>query len=85
MAKTAAIEQRDDDRLQSMKAWPDRMGEFFRDVRTEMRKVSTPTRPQVQSTTVVVIITVFAFAFYFWVVDNALRYTLDQVIRHFSH
>ena len=45
---------------------------FLRDVRNEMRKVTTPSRSEVQSTTVVVIITVFAFAAYFYVVDQVL-------------
>jgi preprotein translocase subunit SecE len=45
---------------------------FLKDVRSEMRKVTTPSRKQVQSTTVVVLVTVFAFAAYFYVVDQVL-------------
>ena len=43
--------------------------EFLKDVRSEMRKVVSPSRAEVQSTTIVVLVTVFIFAAYFWVVD----------------
>jgi preprotein translocase subunit SecE len=46
--------------------------DFLKDVRAEMRKVVTPSRAQVQSTTLVVIISVFAFAAFFWIVDAVL-------------
>ena len=49
-----------------------RSGDFLRDVRSEMRKVTTPSREEVQTTTTVVIVTVFAFAAYFYVVDAVL-------------
>jgi preprotein translocase subunit SecE len=48
-------------------------GEFTRflsDVRAEMRKVVTPSRKEVQSTTTVVIIAVFIFGLFFLVVDS---------------
>jgi len=46
-----------------------RTSDFLRDVRSEMRKVTTPSREEVQT---VVIITVFAFAAYFYIVDAVL-------------
>ena len=49
-----------------------RTSDFLRDVRSEMRKVTTPSREEVQTTTTVVIITVFAFAAYFYIVDAVL-------------
>jgi preprotein translocase subunit SecE len=49
-----------------------RTSDFLRDVRSEMRKVTTPSREEVQTTTTVVIVTVFAFAAYFYVVDAVL-------------
>ena len=49
-----------------------RSRDFLRDVRSEMRKVVTPSRGDVQSTTIVVIISVFAFAGFFYVVDAVL-------------
>ncbi len=61
MAKSAAIESVGDNKLGAMKAWPQRAKSFYNDVRTEMRKVTTPSRKEVQGTTTVVIITVFLF------------------------
>jgi preprotein translocase subunit SecE len=42
---------------------------FLSDVRAEMRKVVTPTRKEVESTTTVVIIAVFIFGLFFFVTD----------------
>ncbi|MGC2164062.1 MAG: preprotein translocase subunit SecE [Silvibacterium sp.] len=57
-----------------------RAGEFLKDVRSEMRKVVTPTRAEVQSTTIVVLVTVFAFAAFFYVVDSALDRALHVLL-----
>jgi preprotein translocase subunit SecE len=46
--------------------------DFLKDVRSEMRKVVTPTWKEVQSTTTVVIVAVFFFAAFFWAVDAIL-------------
>ena len=53
---------------------------FLRDVRSEMRKVVTPSRQEVQTTTGVVIGTVFAFAAYFYVVDQVLGRTIHSLL-----
>ena len=68
-----------------IKSWPQRVKAFYSDVRTEMKKVTTPSRKEVQATTVVVIITVFLFGAYFWVVDNTIARIIDTVMRHFTH
>jgi len=68
-----------------MKSWPQRIKAFYSDVRTEMKKVTTPSRKEVQATTVVVIITVFLFGAYFWLVDNTIARIIDTVMRHFTH
>jgi preprotein translocase subunit SecE len=85
MAKSAAIEQVREDRLAGIKAWPQRAKSFYNDVRTEMKKVTTPNRKEVQGTTTVVIITVFLFAAYFWVIDTIIQKTLDQALRNLAH
>ncbi len=58
-----------------------RTRDFLKDVRAEMRKVVTPTRAEVQSTTIVVLVTVFAFAGFFYVVDSVLDHAL-RVLLH---
>jgi len=60
-----------------IKSWPERIKGFYNDVRVEMKKVTTPSRKEVQSTTMVVIITVFLFGAYFWIVDTILGKSLD--------
>ena len=58
-----------------------RTADFLRDVRSEMRKVTTPSREEVRTTTTVVIVTVFAFAAYFYVVDAVLS-RVSQSLLH---
>ena len=53
---------------------------FLSDVRAEMKKVVTPTRKEVQSTTTVVIITVFIFGFYFWLTDTVFGRALQAIL-----
>jgi preprotein translocase subunit SecE len=57
-----------------------RLRDFLQDVRGEMRKVVTPSRKEVQSTTVVVLVTVFAFAGYFYLVDSILGRGIQAVL-----
>jgi len=53
---------------------------FLTDVRAEMRKVVTPSRKEVQSTTVVVIIAVGIFGLYFFVIDAVFQYGLHALL-----
>ena len=71
--------------IERVKSWPQRTKAFYNDVRTEMKKVTTPSRKEVQATTVVVIITVFMFGAYFWAVDTVIGRGIDTVLRHFTH
>jgi preprotein translocase subunit SecE len=57
---------------------------FYRDVRTEMKKVTSPSLKEVRATTTVVIITVFLFAFYFWLVDLAISNSLERMLHYLS-
>ena len=85
MAKTAAMEPAHDDKLAAIKAWPQRAKSFYNDVRTEMKKVTTPNRKEVQGTTTVVIITVFLFGVYFWMVDTVIGKSLDHLLRSLTN
>jgi preprotein translocase subunit SecE len=68
----------------TLRSWPERIRGFYSDVRTEIKKVTSPARKEVQATTAVVIITVFLFAAYFWVVDFTLSNSLDRALHYFS-
>lgn len=54
--------------------------DFLKDVRSEMRKVVTPSKEEVRTTTTVVILTVFAFAAFFYVVDGVLGRTVQALL-----
>lgn len=80
MAK-AAIVARDEQSIGGkLKQFPARTKGFFSDVRNEMRKVTFPSRKEVQATTTVVIITVFLFAFYFWLLDLGIGNVVTWVL-----
>jgi preprotein translocase subunit SecE len=49
-----------------------RLGQFIRDVRAEMKRVSWPTANEVKNTTIITLIAVIFFAAYLFVVDQAL-------------
>ena len=85
MAKSAAIETVGDGKLDTIRAWPQRAKSFYNDVRTEMKKVTSPSRKEVQGTTTVVIITVFLFGLYFAVVDKILGLSLDRLLKFLTH
>ena len=56
--------------------WLDSTREYIGDIRSEMRRVTWPSRKQVESTTLIVILSVFAFAAYFKVVDQIVQETV---------
>ena len=80
MAKTIAVADQPSTGIQQLKSQPERLSNFLKDVRSEMRKVIAPSREEVRSTTTVVIATVFIFAFYFWAVDNVIGRLIETVL-----
>ena len=64
--------------------WPARLKTYVGELKTEMRRVTWPSRKQVRSTTLVVIVTVFAFAGYFAVVDLLLGRAIGKVFDTFA-
>jgi len=53
---------------------------FLADVRSEMRKVVTPSRKEVQATTTVVIVTVFLFGLFFFLLDSVFGRALHELL-----
>lgn len=58
----------------------DKLTHFLSDVRAEMRKVVTPSRKEVESTTSVVLIAVFLFGLFFFVVDAVFSRGVEQIL-----
>jgi len=53
---------------------------FLNDVRAEMKKVVTPSRKEVETTTTVVIISVFLFGLFFFVVDALFSRVVEAIL-----
>jgi len=89
MASKAALMNSDDQpkKRQGLKVYDNALGSwnefthFLGDVRGEMRKVVTPSRAEVKSTTTVVIIAVFIFGLFFFIVDSIFSYGLDRLLK----
>jgi preprotein translocase subunit SecE len=83
MAKAIAVADNNGDKnetLERLKSGPQRLMDFLRDVRSEMRKVVTPSRAEVQSMTIVVLVTVVVFAVYFAVVDYVISHGIEWML-----
>ena len=69
---------------ESIKEWTATAKQFYADTRSEMRKVSWPSRQEVIGTTVVVMVAVAVFGVFFFVVDSILGHALNWVLQHFG-
>ncbi len=84
MAKTIAVVDQPITGMDRLKTGPARLGEFLKDVRAEMKKVITPSRAEVQATTIVVIATVFVFAVFFAIIDFFVGNGMDLLFKHLA-
>ena len=57
---------------------------FLSEVRSEVKKVTFPSRDEVLATTVVVVITSVIFAFYLWLADIVIIKVYEGMIRVLS-
>jgi len=70
--------------IEAVKAWPQATRDYIDELKLEMRRVTWPTRKQVEATTTVVIVCVFAFAAYFKIVDKVIEETVTRAITALS-
>ena len=84
MAKTLAVTEQPVTPLDRLKAGPARLSDFLKDVRSEMKKVITPSQAEVKATTIVVIATVFIFAVFFAVVDSVAAKGIELIFNHLA-
>jgi preprotein translocase subunit SecE len=59
--------------------WYGRARRFLVDVRSELARVTWPTRREVWATTVVVILTSLVFGLYLWIIDLGLSWIMEQI------
>ena len=64
--------------------WWQRTGEFFSEVRNEMKRVTWPSQREVYATTVVVILFSVMFGLYLFGVDIALNNAVQWLINRFG-
>jgi preprotein translocase subunit SecE len=64
--------------------WLTKAKEFLSEVRTEMRKVSFPTKDEVVGTTVVVVVTSVIFAAFLFVADRLIIWGYQGIVRVFG-
>lgn len=67
-----------------LRQWPVSVRDYIQELQMEMRRVTWPSRKQVQATTAVVIVSVFAFAAYFAVVDQVFARAITKVFDVFT-
>jgi preprotein translocase subunit SecE len=84
MAKTIVVADEQSTGIERLKTRPRELKEFLQNVRSEMRKVVTPTRAEVRSTTTVVLAAVFLFAGYFFVVDTIFTSSVTRLIQYLT-
>jgi preprotein translocase subunit SecE len=59
--------------------WYKRLGNFLKDVRSELRKVTWPSRSEVYSTTIVVIAATIFFGFYLFIMDVIFSWLITKI------
>ncbi len=59
--------------------WYKRFSSFLREVRSEMKKVTWPSRREIYNTTVVVIIAMVFFGFYLYFMDAVFSWVLLKI------
>jgi len=64
---------------EKVSSWPAATQEYFNELKMEMRRVTWPSKQQVQATTTVVIVSVFAFAAYFSLVDSLVGRLIEKL------
>jgi preprotein translocase subunit SecE len=64
--------------------WWIKAKEFLSEVRSEMRKVTFPTRDEVVATTIVVLITSFVFAVFLFVADRVIIWGYQSIVKVFG-
>jgi len=78
------MEQTATEIINKPKEWVTAVREGYRDVLSEMRKVTWPNRNEVVGTTVVVIVATVVFAVYLWGCDVVFYKAIDFLFRKFG-
>ena len=80
----SVAEQTSSGESRGIAAWWQGSRSFLTEVRNEMRRVTWPSRVEVQATTVVVILVATFFGVYLWGVDLILDWVVRSIFRAFG-
>jgi len=64
-----------------MTNWINKSKDFLSEVRSEMRKVSFPSRDEVVGTTIVVVITSFVFSVFLFAADQVIVWGYQNLVK----
>jgi preprotein translocase subunit SecE len=70
--------------IEKVREWVQESRQFLHEVRTELSKVTWPTRDDVRATTGIVIITVFFFGVFLWLVDLGVQHAVEYIFKKFN-
>jgi len=56
---------------------------YFAAVRSEMRRVTWPTKQEIYGLTMMVVLTTFIFGLYFWITDHFFSFVVARVLKYF--
>ena len=56
-------------------------GAWFREMKSELKKVTWPTRDEVTSFTMVVVVALLVISIFLWAVDAGLMYLINSVVK----
>lgn len=70
--------------IEKARQWPANIKSYVQELQMEMRRVTWPSRKQVQATTGVVVVTVFGFAAYFFVIDSVFTALIGRLFTAFA-
>ena len=59
----------------------ERLAQFWRDIRSEMKRVTWPSVSEVKNTTIITVVAVIFFAIYLFAVDQGLAFLITQLER----
>jgi len=69
--------------LEKLKNLPQKAVRFLGDVKSELKKVTWPSKKEVYGTTIVVIVAVFFYGFYLFLVDSVLQVMIRRIFSFF--
>ncbi|MEE8348990.1 MAG: preprotein translocase subunit SecE [Acidobacteriota bacterium] len=70
--------------LEKVKDAPRNLATFYGEVKSELKKVTWPSKREVYATTFIVIVTVFFFGIYLFVIDLILQNGVQQIFGLFQ-